>query len=139
MGSILLSLASAVIGGLIVAFANHWMTKRRDIETKRREIALTRLVEAWFALDYASDRPGVRQGDLTKLEEAVRTIVLFGEDKEVDMAEKAMNTMVKAGYADFTDLLVELRQRIRTSTGIAGKRRHFWYAIKVPKDDGQVP
>ncbi|MGL5447189.1 MAG: hypothetical protein ACRDBL_07770 [Rhabdaerophilum sp.] len=128
--TVLLSLASAIIGGLVVAFANHWMTKRRDIEAKRREIALTRLVDAWLALDAASEKPNVRDGDIKKLEEAVRTIVLFADDEEIDLAEQVAKSFLQKKQAVWTELQISLRQRIRSSMGIKGRKRHFWFAVE---------
>ena len=116
----------------MVAFANHLMTRKRELEAKQREIALSRLVEAWLALDAASEKPGIRDGDLAKLEEAIRTIVLFGEDQEIDIAIRVGQSMASEQKAQFTDLLVALRKRIRASMGIRGKDRHYWFAVKPP-------
>jgi hypothetical protein len=132
---IFLSLLSAIVGGLVVAIANHLMTKKRDVEAKRREIALTKLVDAWLALDAAAEKPGIRDGELEKLEEAVRILVLFGEDEDIDLAENAVKSIQKNQPADWTELQKSLRKKIRDRMGIKGQKRHLWFAIAPQNKD----
>jgi hypothetical protein len=125
--TITLSLLSAMIGGLFVAYANHRMSVVREIQNKNRDVGLTKLVEAWLLLNEASDR-GVKKGDPGKLEEAVRLIVLFGTDEQIDLIEGAAKKYQKNELADWTELQVSLRRTIRERLKIIGRDRHFWFA-----------
>lgn len=137
--TVLLSLASAIVGGLVVAVVNHRLTRSRELEAKRRDIALLHLVGAWQALDAASDKAGIRRADLKKAEEAIRTIVLFSSDKIIDLAETAVKTFETKGNADWTPILKNLRDGIRSSMGIDGKSRHFWFAIEPSENNREAP
>ncbi|HRK25414.1 MAG TPA: hypothetical protein PLQ11_10715 [Beijerinckiaceae bacterium] len=135
----LLSLLSAILGGLIVAAINHVFSRRRELDAKKRDIALSKLLEAWLALDAASHKPGVYDGEIHKLEEATRLILLFAEDDDIDKIETITKNVTKKEPADYTPLLKSLRQKIRDQIGLEGRARHFWFAAKpiqtpTPKD-----
>jgi hypothetical protein len=121
------SMLSAIVGGLIVATTNHLLAARREIAQKQREIALSKLVDAWLLLNEASDRH-VKKPDLDKLEEAVRLVVLFGDDKRIDEIESAANSLANGGVADWTSVQISLRKNIRQKLQIQGRDRHFWFS-----------
>jgi hypothetical protein len=127
--TIILSLLSAIVGGLIVAFANHRMSIQREIQSKNRDLAITKLVDAWLLLCEASDRV-VKKGDPEKLEEAAHLILLFGTDDQIDLIEIATKAFAKEERADWTELQVSLRRTIRKRLEISGRDRHFWFASK---------
>ena len=125
--TILYSLLSAIVGGLIVAIANHWLAGRREIAQKQRELALSKLVEASLFLNEANDR-AVRRPNLEKLEEAVRLVVLFGSDKQIDEIEAAADALTAGKKGDWTSVLISLRSDIRQKLQIEGRDRHFWFS-----------
>ena len=77
--TIFLSFLSAIVGGSAVALINHWLSFKRDVATKQRDISLSKLVEAWLLLDQASDK-GPKKGEIEKFFEALKLIILFGSD-----------------------------------------------------------
>ena len=126
--TLLLSFSSAIVGGLIVAFANHRFSFKRDVTSKQREITLSKLVEAWLLLDAASDK-GNEPGDLAKLPEAMRLILLFGSDKNADLAESINRDIYEGKKSDWTPLLKSLRHDIRSSVGLSLKDRYFYIHV----------
>jgi len=122
--SIVLSLASAIIGGLVVAIANHWMTQSRENRKAKADISLKYRVEAWRKVDsiHGLDK------DLTCLESAVADVLLFGTDEEIELAKKVAQTAGRKGTTDTTELLVVLRKNIRSDLGLsATATHHFWF------------
>ncbi|OQW49445.1 hypothetical protein [Candidatus Raskinella chloraquaticus] len=57
-------------------------------------------------------------GGLAKLEEAIRTVVLFAEDSGIDLDTKIGKAMDTRKRAILIELQISLRPRIRASMGI---------------------
>jgi hypothetical protein len=132
--TILYSLVSAIVGGLIVAGANHFLAGRREIAQKQRDLALSKLVDAWMLLSETADR-NVKKGDIEKLEEAVRLIVLFGNDKQIDEIIDAAHAYENGAVADFTSVQISIRKEIRQKLQIEGRDRHFWFAVSAKTEN----
>jgi hypothetical protein len=131
----LYSLVSAIVGGIIVAISNHYLASRREIAQKQRDLALSKLVDAWLLLQDACEKK-ISKPDLQKFEEAVRLVVLFGSDRQIDEIELAAKAITSGQIGDFTSVIVSLRRDIRQKLQIEGRDRHFWFsAAPMAKSD----
>ena len=117
--AVILSLTSSVIGGLVVALASHWMTKRRDLEKKLVDIRVEQLVSSWTKIERASV---VNHGDIAAeekkrryddLEIAVASIMLLGDAREIEAAKSFAFEMAKGSGASVYELLNALRDSLR--------------------------
>jgi hypothetical protein len=117
--AIILSLASSVIGGLVVALANHWMTKRRELDKKLVDIRVEHLVSCWTKIErasvvnhdvIASDEKKQRYDDL---EAAVARIMLLGDSREIEAARSLAVELSKGAGASTNELLNALRDSLR--------------------------
>jgi hypothetical protein len=114
----LISLASSLFGGLIVAFANHWMTKRRDYEKRLAELRVTLLIECWRKLERGalvstSADEKSRNDAYDGMEDAIARIKLLGTLRETAMAEDVSRRLSAKEPAAVVELLNELRKNLR--------------------------
>ena len=121
--STLLALLSAVTGGLIVAFANHQMTRRRELEKKSSELNIEFLIDCWTKIDRAA-----RIGDDVPIEEinerysnlemAIARIMLIGNKKEIEAAKLFAVNLASGQNRNADDLLNSLRDSLRQRLGL---------------------
>lgn len=100
----------AAILGWIVA---HYLTARRDLANKRRELRVKYLIDAYRQLEGAAhrDESSNRWADI---ESAVADIQLFGTPKQVEMARRFAEEFAKNRSAALDSLLSDLRESLRT-------------------------
>ena len=131
-----LSLASSLIGGLVVAIANHFMTKRREREQRKREFVLKFLVDAWQNLEAGSRNEIDIHQKSKALEKAIADIQLFGSPAQIQMANTLAKEMVSKGSSGTTDLLADLQKDLRRELGLhPSPVRLFFFRLtpKIPK------
>ncbi len=119
----LLSLASAIIGGLVVAFANHWMSRRRELEKKATDVRVEYLIDCWMKVERASligsdVENSEKQKRLDDLEQAVAKIILLGDVREVEAAKKFARELSEGSNASVNGLLNSLRDSLRERLGL---------------------
>jgi hypothetical protein len=128
----IVSLVSALVGGTFV----HFLTKRRDRDTKRRELVTKHLIEIWGDLD-AAGRPK-NNSDVLKMEKAVSNIQLFGSEKMMEMARAAAIEMSAVHTTDLTKLLTGLRDALRSELGLpATSQKYLALRISLPNDENK--
>jgi hypothetical protein len=77
-------------------------------------------------LESASNKPN---RDKSRMQDAVRTILLLGEDKDIDELEELLKNMAKGHNLDGKPLIISLRDTIRKRLGLSGRKRYFWFAF----------
>jgi len=86
-------------------------SKKRDEANKRKEIRVSYLIDAWRLLESASNRD---DNSLNKnIEIAIADIQLFGNHKQIELAQKLADEISKMRRADPLELLIELRTSLR--------------------------
>ena len=124
--AIVVSLISSIIGGLIVAFANHVMTRRREHEKKLSDLRIQHLIDSWKKIEKASVADHSEKGKDKKnalydgLEDAIASIVLLGTKKEVELARMFAIELSHGAGASSTELLNALRASLRIELGLEG-------------------
>jgi hypothetical protein len=121
---IVLSLLSSIAGGLIVAFVNHLMTKRREHDKKLADLRIQHLIDSWRKIEKASvvDRSpssmDKRNSLYDGLEDAVASIMLLGTEKEVELARKFSRELAEKRTSSADELLNALRSSLRAELGL---------------------
>jgi hypothetical protein len=121
---IVLSLLSSIAGGLIVAFVNHLMTKRREHDKKLADLRIQHLIDSWRKIEKASvvDRSpssrDKRNSLYDGLEDAIASIMLLGTEKEVELARKFSRELAEKRTSSADELLNALRASLRAELGL---------------------
>jgi hypothetical protein len=118
VGRVPLSLIASILGGLIVALANHWLTKRRDFRRKLTELRVEQLIDCWVKLERAALLPS--RADSATVETvfndadgAMARIRLLGTKQEIDLADSVQAKLSHGDSAAIAELLSELRAHLR--------------------------
>jgi hypothetical protein len=116
--TILYSLLSAIVGGLIVAVANHLMARRRELEKKTTDIRIDYLIDCWMKIERAAFvgpevETAERSARYDALEESVAKIILLGNAAEVTAAKKFARELAHGSNASVMELLNSLRDSLR--------------------------
>jgi hypothetical protein len=109
----MISLLSSIVGGLIVAFVNHAMTKRREHDRSKHELNLKYLIEAWRNLSKGSRDDVEIWEKASALEKGIEDVQLFGSAEQIKMAQLMAQEMTTKGSSNTTPLLHNLRNDIR--------------------------
>lgn len=120
---VLLSLISAVVGGLIVAFANHVMTRQREQEKKASDVRIEYLIDCWMKIERAACLgpdlgTDMKNNRLDELELAIAKVILLGDVAEVGAAKKFARDLAAGSNASVRDLLDSLRDSLREKLGL---------------------
>lgn len=121
---LILSLISSIVGGLIVAFVNHAMTKRREHQKKLNDLRIQHLIDSWRKIEKASvvDRsPSAKAKNdslYDGLEDAIASIMLLGTEKEVELARKFSKELAANRISSADELLNALRASLRSELGL---------------------
>lgn len=125
-----ISLVSAVGGGVFVALVTHVLTRRREADRRRAEKIIGYRIQAWRGIADQTGRPL----DADAFEKALAEIILFGNEKEVQLVSRIMDDFVAQHTSDTTELLKLLRRNIREELGLKKTSIEFrWLRIS----DGQ--
>jgi hypothetical protein len=117
--TVLLSLVSSVVGGLVVAFASHMMTRQRELEKKLVDVRVEHLISCWTKIERAAQ---IGQDEITAeakkqryddLEVAIARIMLLGDRKEVEETRKFAYEMASGSGVSVNNVLNALRDSLR--------------------------
>jgi len=132
----LLSLLTIIVGALIGGYLTHFLSSRRDIAVKRREIILPNLMLAIEELEQANTSKA--GSDLKKLEKVVSRIQLVGDADLVNISRAMVSDITERGNAETTELYFALRDRIRKELKLSKlQKKYMALAITFPQDKGQ--
>jgi hypothetical protein len=124
LSPIIISLLSSIVGGLIVAFVNHAMTRRREHEKKLADLRIQHLIDSWrkiekaSAIDHSPASKDRKNSPYDGLEDAVASIMLLGTEKEVELARKFSRELAEKSTSSADELLNALRASLRVELGL---------------------
>ncbi len=120
--AVLIPIASSLAGGIIVALANHFLTKNRDERKRKDDIRTAYLIDAWKNIEKASNLEGRSDEHINsaydKLEDSIASVILLGSKHEAELAMQLAVDMSKGPGADSTPLLNGLRGSLRAELGL---------------------
>lgn len=116
--AVIISLISSLLGGLVVAAANYFFTRKRESIRQKNEVRVSYLIESWKKIERASNIDGASPEQKYKLydelEDALASIGLLGTGEAADLGHK----MSEGPGADSTKLLHALRNSLRKELGL---------------------
>ncbi len=119
----LIASVSIAVSGWVVA---HWLSSRRELEQKKREIRVQYLREAYLKIANLCDR-GEFPRDISDLQDALNDIQLFGEEKQIILIGETITQLIDNQTASFDELLKQLRNEIRRHIGLNPMESTRWY------------
>ncbi|MEQ8535139.1 MAG: hypothetical protein RIB86_25005, partial [Imperialibacter sp.] len=91
----------------------HKLSRRRDLENKRKDLRINYLIEAWKKLEYASNREITETEFIDYIEKPVALIQLFGKTTQINLAKQLANEIGQNGETSLNTILEELRNDLR--------------------------
>jgi len=116
---------------LVVAgwFAASWLASRRDTKIKKREVRVEYLLTAYRGIESAAQRE-LNGDQMFKLESAIGDVQLLGNEAQL----KALADLISSGESDFTKLLEEIRNDLRSELELEeSKSRLLFYRMNRTK------
>lgn len=104
---------AAVIGWVVA----HKLNAARDVRNKQCEIRLKYLSEAYDVFIELGRNVDIL-GNYREVERAISYIHLYGNTKQVELCDKFVNDIALSGSANHTELVVEVRNFIRSELGL---------------------
>jgi hypothetical protein len=120
--TIIVSAIIAVLGWIVV----HFLSQKRQIEEKKREIRVKYLREAYQTLANIADHD-LNPESLKSFQSALNDIQLFGSRSQITIVGDLVKSMTNKEPADLNELLKHLRNEIRTSIGLDGIDDYRWH------------
>ena len=97
-------------------FVAHRLSVSKELSTKRRELRIQYLIDAYRRLEGAAYRNEFEGRQ--DFESAVADIQLFGSGRQITLANELANSMAKTGFTTLEPLLKLLRQELRHELGM---------------------
>jgi hypothetical protein len=111
----LLSILWPFIAGLAGNFVGNWLTSRRESKHRLQEQRIQYLIEAYRAFAKSNHLPRLcRVAD--ELEQAIADIQLLGSPELISLAQAFCREMADKEEAGLDEILVMIRQNLRTET-----------------------
>ena len=90
-----------------------WLGSRRDSANKRRDLVVQHLIDAYKILTQEIGRRETSIDSMTKLENLLGEIQLFGSRKQVELARKISNQTAQEGVSIIDPLIEDMRNSLR--------------------------
>lgn len=130
--NLLLPLLITTVVAVASWFVGSWLSLRRDRASKRRDLRVQYLIEAYRRLQNAGHRPLIPPHS-SDMESAIADIQLFGTQSQAAAAKKLAEDLAGQGSASLDDLLLSLRAELRKELRleqIAGGITHLRFGDK---------
>jgi hypothetical protein len=96
-----------IIGGWFIV---NWLTAKRELRNKKREVRIQYLIEAYRSIASAANRGNATSNDQKlSIEAAIEDIQLLGNSDQI----AALNKMIESSNSNFTEILESLRKELR--------------------------
>jgi hypothetical protein len=121
-----------IIPGLVTVigwFILHRFSAWRDRNNKRKDLKVRYLIEAWKRLERCSNKEDY---DTNEMETAIADIHLFGNLKQITLANAFVNEFAKNKVASGDELLEELRNDLRKELNIETAKSKIRY-LRIKK------
>jgi hypothetical protein len=95
-----------------------WLSSRRDTANKRRDLVVQHLIDAYkiFTQEIGHREKSIES--ITKLENLLSEIQLFGSRTQVELARKLSNQVAQDGASEIDPLVEEMRNSLRKELGL---------------------
>lgn len=121
------------VGGWLIG---HWLTARREIEQKKREIRVVHLREAYLKLANLADRGSLPE-DIHDVQDAFNDIQIFGEERQIGLMATFIQELNEGKSPQINELLKELRNEIRQHIGLKSIDDYRWH-IRIDKNQAKA-
>ncbi|GEM_PF-417921 len=109
--------STAVVCTVCGWFIGHNLSRKRDLENKKKEIRISYLINAFRQFENAVQKD-YNSDEFTKLESAIADIQLFGSKRQIELSREFSKEIAKHGTADCTILLKDIRDDLRHELGL---------------------
>ena len=116
----ILKFAVPALVAVVGWFAGHQFNVYRDRITKRRDLRIQYLLEAYRRLESAANRPDKTEAQALDFESAVADIQLLGTPEQIEATIKYLRQHASEGGALIDDVLASLRDDLRKELGLSG-------------------
>jgi len=124
---LLVTVLLAILGWIFAG----WINSRRDTNTKRRDLVVQHLIDAYKILTQEIGRRESSIESITKFENLLSEIQLFGSKKQVELARKISNQTAQEGVSEIDPLVEEMRNSLRHELGLeAVEGNTIWLRFK---------
>jgi hypothetical protein len=123
---LVLSLGIPAVVAVAGWFLAHWLTSRRDVVVRKREARVKALEVAYLRLANSSHR-SFGATEITALELFVSEIQLYGTPRQIAMMQSLVEAAKKGGYIPFDQLLIDLRDTIRSELRLERVEGDVWW------------
>jgi hypothetical protein len=106
---LIVTVLSAIAGWLLAG----WLNSRRDSANKRREIVVQHLIDAYKILTQEIGHRDPTVESITKFENLLSEIQLFGSKKQADLAQALANQTAYDGSSTIDPLIEDMRNELR--------------------------
>ena len=120
---------------LIVVALSHAFTTRRDRQNRRQEQRIDYLISVYRAFCKANNHPRLHEV-ADDVEQAIADVQLFGTPEQVRLVQQFADELGARQEAPLNDLLLELRDSLRSELGTDPlPRRQVW--LRIGRDDSK--
>lgn len=114
-------------------FAANWLASKRDTKIKKREVRVEYLLTAYRGIESAAQRE-LTEEQMFRLESAIGDVQLLGNETQL----KALAELISSGESDFTKLLGEIRDDLRSELELKkSKSKLLFYRMSCRKYSGE--
>lgn len=114
----------------------HMLSRKREIEQKKREIRVKYLREAYLKLATVADRGSLQQ-NLHDIQDAFNDIQILGEESQIELIGKFIEEVNSGKSPAINELLKQLRNEIREHIGLEALDDYRWY-IRIDEQDERI-
>ena len=111
----------------------HLLSRRREIEQKKRELRVKYLRDAYLKLANVADRGNLQQ-NIEDIQDAFNDIQLFGEEAQIGLIGQFIEEAKSGGSPSINELFKELRNEIRQHIGLKSIDAYRW-SIRIDGED----
>ncbi len=114
--SVIISI-TAIVCTVCGWFIGHNLSRKRDLENKKKEIRISYLINAFRQFENAVQKD-YNSNELTQLESDIADIQLFGSKRQIELSKEFAKEIAQHGIADCTILLEDIRDDLRHELGL---------------------
>lgn len=119
----------SIFVGIFIAFREY----NKYTEQKRKDIITHYLIDAWTKLENASNRRPPNRQQKLDIESSIGAIMLFGSEKQIQLAQKFCQKMSQGDDAELLPLLETLKTDLRKELNIPAHTVPY-IALRFPSE-----
>jgi hypothetical protein len=132
MGTISLIISVlALVTSIASWYITHFLSRKRDLLNKKKEIRIQYLITAWQHLESSSNRDNDKY--LSDLEKAIADIQLFGTLKQIQLSKAIVCEFADKKRCSLDKLLQELRDDLRKELDLDAVSPNDFISLRIKK------